>query len=360
MLDRIIFIIIGIVIFGILIAIHELGHFLAAKRLGVKVNEFAIGMGPKIWSKQKGETLYALRLLPIGGSCMMEGEDAEVPDPRAFTAAKRWRRVVILAAGAFFNFLLGVLIVLILSFITSSFAGTTITALAPGFPDNGAQGLQVGDKMVSINGERLYYRDDFSMFMALPAAADGVVDMVVLRDGQRVTLKDYAFAPREYTEYGVTSVRYGITLNSLEPTFGEKLRYAGYTTFNYVRMVRIGLVQLVSGGAGVKDLSGPVGIVTAITDVGADKRVPFGDRLATAANFGALIAINLAIMNLLPIPALDGGRIFALIVTFFIEKITRKRVNPKYEGYVHAAGMVLLLGLMAVVMFNDIVKLVTK
>jgi regulator of sigma E protease len=352
------YIVLAIIVFGLLIAVHELGHFLAAKRLGVKVNEFAIGMGPKILSKKRGETLYAWRLLPIGGACVMEGEDEDTPDPRAFTAQKRWKRVVILVAGAFFNFLTGVIIICVLTAGIKDFAGTTITRLAPGFPDGGARGLQVGDKIISIDGERVYYAEDFTMFMSMPSADDNVVDIVVNRGGARVTLRDYNLEPREYTEDGETRYRYGITLDELAPTVGQKLKYAGYTTINFVRLVRIGLVQLVSGGAGIKDLSGPVGIVSAINEVGHTQGVPVSARLKAIARFGALIAINLAVMNLLPIPALDGGRIFALLVTAVIELFTRRRVNPKYEGYIHAAGLVLLLGLMAIVMVNDIVKLV--
>jgi regulator of sigma E protease len=353
-----VYIVIAIVIFGSLIAIHEFGHFLAAKRLGVKVNEFAIGMGPKILSKQGKETLYAWRLLPIGGACVMEGEDTEAESSRSFTAQPRWKRVIILAAGAFFNFVAGFIVILVISMTTGQFAGTTVVELQPGFPGAGADGISVGDTIVSINGEHLYYYQDFSTFMEMPNATDGVVDLVLRRDGEKITLKDFPLARREYTVDGETVYKFGITFNLLEANIGQKLKYSGYLATNFVRLVRVGLVQLVSGAAGIKDMSGPVGIVSVISDVGNTPGASASDKAYSIAFLAAFIAVNLAVMNLLPIPALDGGRIFALIVTFVIEKIIRRRVDPKYEGYVHAAGLVLLLGLMAVIMVSDVLKLI--
>ncbi|MDR0839294.1 MAG: site-2 protease family protein [Oscillospiraceae bacterium] len=352
------YIVLAIIIFGLLIVTHEIGHFVAAKKLGVKVNEFAFGMGPKLWSKQRGETLYAWRLLPIGGACVMEGEDADTPDPRAFTAAKRWKRVVILAAGAVMNFLTGLIIVLILGAGIKYIAGTTVDHLAPGFPNEGADGLMAGDKLYAINGNRLYYDDDFSLFMQLPDATDGAIDLTIVRGGEKITLRDFPLAPREYTEDGETRVRYGLSLNAIEPTAGAKLKYSLYTAFNFARIVKVSLVQLITGNAGLRDMSGPVGIVTVINEAASSPQLKdTGERLRYVFNLAALIAVNLAVMNLLPIPALDGGRIFGLFVTFVIEKITRKRVDPKYEGYVHGAGLALLLILMVVIMVSDIMKL---
>lgn len=348
------YIVFAIIIFGILIAVHELGHFIAAKSFGVKVLEFSIGMGPRIFKKQGKETLYSLKLFPIGGSCLMEDEDEETPDPRSFTAQRRWKRVIILVAGAFMNFLVGVVAVFILMSQVNSFTGTTVTGLAKDFPLQGQNGLMVGDKLLSVNGEHLYYINDFQMFMELSGGKP--VDLVVERAGQKVTLNDLPLKRQIYPEYSTTEPKFGITFNPLKNTAGEKFNYAVYTTYNIVRLIRVSLTQLISGAVGFNQLSGPVGIVSTMNQVASGQS--FGDAMYSLSYIGALVAVNLAVMNLLPIPALDGGRIFFLIVTFFIEKISRRHVNPKYEGYIHTAGFFLLIALMCAVMVNDVVKIV--
>ena len=347
------YIVIAILAFGILIATHELGHFLAAKACGVKVNEFAIGMGPALFKKQGKETLYSLRLLPIGGFCAMEGEDEETEDPRAFARQHPLKRTVILVAGAFMNFLVGFLIVLILYTGAGAFVGNTVTELVDGFRYS-ENGLQVGDRIVAIDGHRVYYAEDFSTYMA---RRSGSVDMTVLRGGEKIQLTDYALQQEEYVVDGQTVLRYGVTFNLIEGTAGAKLKYSLYTAYNFVRYVMMGLSDLISGAVGINQLSGVVGIVGTISDVGQQS----AGAHAAAMNIAylcAFIAVNLAVMNMLPVPALDGGRVFLLLVTVVIEKITRKKINPKYEGYIHAIGLVLLLVLMAYVMFNDIVRLI--
>jgi regulator of sigma E protease len=350
------YIVIGILVFGILIIVHELGHFAAAKAFNVKVVEFSVGMGPRILKKQGKETLYSLRVLPLGGSCLMEGEDEEVPDPRSFTAQKRWKRFIILVAGSLMNFIFGALVVFILVSQMTAFVGTTITKLEEGFPLQGENGLMVGDTILEINGEKTYYMKDFGLFMGIYGGKP--VDIVVLRDGSTVLLDDLPLKMREYETDGQKQVRYGISFNLIEGTAGEKLKHSAYMTMNYARLVRVSLTQLFTGGFGLRDLSGPVGIVSVINEVGQSEEISTGEKLASVANFGALIAINLAVMNLLPIPALDGGRIFFMVITYFIEKISRRRIDPKYEGYIHTATYMLLLGLMVVVMVNDVVKIV--
>lgn len=348
------YIIIAIIIFGLLIVTHELGHFLAAKAFNVRVVEFSVGLGPQLLKKRGKETLYSLRALPIGGSCLMEGEDEDSPDPRAFTAAGPIKRLIILLAGPFMNFVAGALIVFIIFSQASGFAGTTITALSDGFPLSGRDGLMVGDRIVSINGERLYYIDDFATFMEL--AGGRPVDLTVERGGEIITLTDLPLQKREYTENGVKRYKYGITFNTIDATAGEKIRYSAYTTLNFVRLVRVSLTGLITGNVGLNQVAGPVGIVDAMNQVSAGR--PVGTALQNIAYISALVAVNLAVMNLLPIPALDGGRIFFLIVTLFVEKISRRRIDPKYEGYVHTAGFFLLVGLMCVILINDVVKLV--
>jgi regulator of sigma E protease len=348
------YIILAIIVFGILIATHELGHFTVAKLCGVKVNEFAIGMGPTLFKKQGKETLYSLRLLPIGGFCAMEGEDEDTGDERAFSVQRKWKKLLILAAGAFMNFLFGFIIVVILFMSAKSFVGTTITELADGFPYGGESGIMVGDEIVSINGYRTYYSSDFSTFMSMDS--DGVVDMVIKRDGQKIKLDNFELKQREYIDDGVSVVRYGITFNLISGTLGHKLEYSCYTTWNFIRLIWISLVDLVRGAVGFKDLSGVVGIVSTVNEVGQSAPT-VAYAIQDIAYLFSFIAINLAVMNMLPIPALDGGRIFFMIITAVVEKIIGRKVNPKYEGYIHSAGLFLLMGLMAVVMISDVVKL---
>ena len=349
------YIVLAIIVFGVLIATHELGHFLAAKACGVRVNEYAIGMGPAIFKKQRGETLYSLRCLPFGGYCAMEGEDGDSDDPRSFQVQAVWKRLIILFAGATMNFLTGLIIAVILFSGASALVTPEIVELAEGFPDDGERGLMVGDTIRSINGERVWYSSDFTLLMG--RSGDRPVDMVVIRDGEKVRLEDYDLRAREYADSdGNVTVRYGVSFKVIKAGILDRLRYSVYTACNFVRLVRFSLADLVHGAVGFKDISGPVGIVSAINDMGQSSS-SVSAALSNIAFLCAFIAVNLAVMNLLPIPALDGGRIFLLIITWIIEKIIRRKIDPKYEGYIHAAGLVLLVGLMVVIMFSDVVKL---
>ena len=349
------YIVLAIIVFGVLIATHELGHFLAAKACGVRVNEYAIGMGPAILKKQRGETLYSLRCLPFGGYCAMEGEDGDSDDPRSFQVQAVWKRLIILLAGAAMNFLTGLIIAVVLFSGASALVTPEIVELAEGFPDDGERGLMVGDTIRSINGERVWYSSDFTLLMG--RSGDRPVDMVVIRDGEKVRLEDYDLRTREYADSdGNVTVRYGVSFKVIKAGILDRLRYSVYTACNFVRLVRFSLADLVHGAVGFKDISGPVGIVSAINDMGQSSS-SVSAALSNIAFLCAFIAVNLAVMNLLPIPALDGGRIFLLVITWIIEKIIRRKIDPKYEGYIHAAGLVLLVGLMVVIMFSDVVKL---
>ena len=349
------YIIIAIIIFGILIAIHEFGHFTAAKLCGVKVEEFAIGMGPALFKKQKGETVYALRILPIGGFCAMAGEDEESDDPRAFTNQGFWKKFVILCAGSFMNLVLGIVLILIMYAGAQAFVTPTIDHFMDGCPYEGAEAMQAGDTFYSIDGQRIYLVSDVSSFLM---RGDGVYDIVMLRDGEKVELKDFALTTKTYAEYANEGPKYGFVFGYTEATFGTKLEYTWNTTLEFSRLVWLGLGDLINGKVGLKDRSGPVGIVDMMNEVGqqAESAKAAADNLLYISAF---IAVNLAIMNMLPIPALDGGRVFLMIVTVIIEAVSRKKLDPKYEGYIHLGGMVLLLGLMALVMYNDIAKLIT-
>ena len=350
----ILYVLLAILLFGVLIAVHELGHFMAAKACGVKVEEFAVGMGPAVWKKTKGETQYSLRLVPIGGFCAMAGEDEESPDPRAFTNQAPWKRIIILVAGAFMNFVLGLVIVILLYAGASAFRAPVLVSFMDDCPYESETGLQVGDKFYSIDGHRIYLQYNVSDFLS---RGDGTYDLVLIRDGQKVRLNDFRLVPVEYEGYDTKM--YGFYFGYEEATPGTKLTYAWNTTMEFSRMVWMGLSQLISGQVGVNDLSGPVGIVDLMAETG-EQAESTADALYSILYLGAFIAVNLALMNLLPIPALDGGRVFLLLVTWLIETVTHRKLNPKYEGYIHGAGMMLLLGLMAFVMFNDIVKIFTK
>lgn len=347
------YIIMAILVFSFLIFVHELGHFVAAKKLGVQVNEFAICMGPVLWQTTRGETTYSIRAIPIGGFCAMEGEDEESHNPRAFTTVARWRRLIILAAGSFMNFVAGFLIVLILTAVAIAPTTTTIES----FYDDGAleqAGMQAGDSLYKIDGERVYVREDIEMLLGRNET--GVYDLVVQRDGEKVELKDFSLQKKQLEYNGETVYKYGLIFEAEEKTAGSVLRSAWYNSLDFVRLVRLGLVDLFSGAVSVNEMSGPVGIVSVITQTGENAE-SVGLGLARIAYLAAFIAINLAVMNMLPIPALDGGRIVCLLLTAVVEAVTRKRLNPKYEGYIHATGMILLLAFMAYVSFQDVFKL---
>ena len=345
-------IIFAILIFSFLIFIHEFGHYICAKLSGVQVNEFSMFMGPAIWKKQIGETLYAIRCIPIGGYCAMEGEDGGSDNPRAFGRAAWWKRLIILLAGAAMNFVAGILILAIVLMPAQQAATLKIESFESWSTlDDG--GLRVGDEIIAIDGEKMYVFDDFSMILALNPGE--YHDISVLRDGEKVHFTDYQMQTQPVVlEDGTEVQRYGVTFGYEDLTFGGRIKLVFNTAINWVRTVRLSLGMLISGQAGLQDMSGPVGIVQQMGQV-ANASETFGAALINLLYFGAFLAVNLAVMNLLPIPALDGGRVVALLLTTAIEGITHKKLNPKYEGYIHGVGMILLLALMALIMFKDII-----
>ncbi len=343
----------AILIFSFLIFIHEFGHFICAKLSGVQVNEFAMFMGPAIWKKQKGETLYSIRCIPIGGYCAMEGEDKDTDNPRSFSKAAWWKRLIILVAGAFMNFVAGLLILLCIYAPAEGFVAPVIESFEDYCTIDGEQGLQVGDRFVEVDGEKIYLHSDFSMMLQLNSG--DVHDIVVERNGQLVTLEDFRLERHEVInpDDGTKQMLLGFRFGTEEATFGNTLRFVWNTATGWVRSVRLSLQMLFSGEAGLKDLQGPVGIVGTMTDVAESSETTL-DAVLNLLYFGAFIAVNLAVMNLLPLPALDGGRVVCLLLTTVVEAIIGKKLNPKYEGYLHTAGMILLLGLTAVIMFKDV------
>ena len=336
-----IYIILVVALFGALIAIHEFGHFIAAKISGVRVNEFAIGMGPAIFKKQIGETLYALRLFPLGGYCAMEGEDDESEDvERSFHAKPLFSRFMIVASGPIMNLIVGVLVLTFVFLPVTAWTVPTLTAVEEHISD-----LQPGDTILAIDDYDIVLFSDF--YIALDRAENPpLYDILVERNGEKVFLEDVKLELHKVEENGETVERYGLTFDVEQTSFLNKAKFVLKNSYNMVRLVFIGLIDLLTGRAGLDDMSGPIGISSIMVDTAKQSMTSLWYLLA-------LVSINLGIMNLLPIPALDGGRLFFIL----IELIIRKPIPKKYEGWIHAAGFLLLILLMVFVAFNDIFKL---
>ena len=346
----------AILLFSFLIFIHELGHFVAAKLSGVQVNEFSMFMGPAIFKKQKGETLYAIRCIPIGGYCAMEGEDGESDNPRAFGKAAWWKRLIILIAGSGMNFIAGVLIMFILFIPVEEIATPVIREFESYSTVNGENGLQAGDRLLELDGEKIYTLSDLDLILMLNPG--DVHDLIVERSGQRVILSDFTMQRHTVTdEEGNEMQLFGMNFSTQKADFPVKVQQAWYSCLNTIRNVRLSLQMLFTGQAGLSDMSGPVGIVKIMSDTAAAAEETL-DAVMNMLYFGGFLAINLAVMNLLPFPALDGGRVVCLLITTAVEAVIGRKINPKFEGYLHGAGMILLLGLMAIIMFKDIFVIV--
>lgn len=353
-------IIFAILFFSFLIFIHEFGHFIAAKASGVQVNEFSIFMGPALFKKQIGETLYAIRTIPIGGYCAMEGEDSDTENPRSFRKAAWWKRLIILAAGSFMNFIVGILMfAIILGCAYSAYPITTVDSFTECSTVCGDSKFLPGDTILSIDGEKLYVVNDFSVILELNSKQE-THHVVVERNGKEIDLGQIKIEPHECTDNnGKAITHYGISFRTEEKTFLSTVKHAWLNTVDTIWMVRVSLQMLFTGKASVTDLSGPVGIVDIMTQT-ANASASIKAAILNLMNFAAYIAVNLAVMNLLPIPALDGGRIATLLITTAIEAVTKKKIDPKYEGYIHTAFMILLFGLMILIVFKDVFTIVTR
>lgn len=342
----------AIFLFSILIFVHELGHFLAAKAFKVRVNEFSMFMGPAIFKKKIGDTLYSVRCIPIGGYCAMEGEDQDTDDPNSLQKAARWKRLIIFVAGAAMNFIAGLLLFAIVFMPMEAMRVPVIDSFTEESLITGTNGLQPGDEILKIDGEKIFVYGDFSTILSINGGE--VHDLEVLRSGEKVVLNDFAMKTYETTDTNGNPIRlYGINFKIVQPTFMDKLQYVWDFSLDNIRNVRLSLKMLFTGKAGIKDMSGAVGIVAIMSDAATEAKTTM-DAINTMVYFCGFLAVNLAVMNLLPFPALDGGRVVALLLTTAIEAVTKKKIDPKYEGYIHAAGMVLLLGLMLLITFKDI------
>ena len=351
-------IVFAVILFSILIFVHELGHFVAAKLSGVQVNEFSMFMGPALVRWKRGTTQYTIRCIPIGGYCAMEGEEADTDSPHSFQKAAWWKRLIILAAGSFMNFLAGVLIVTVVLFWQPRYTTTQLTSLEDWCSAAVSGGLQAGDQILEFDGKKISIYEDFSLATML--APDGHYDMTVLRNGEKVELKDVPMIRQLVADSsGAQSRLYGMSFDRAETTADSVPARILPTAFNYVKSVIVSLEMLFTGEAGLQDMTGAVGIVQIMSESAAsteDTSMAFLNMLY----FGGFLAINLAVMNMLPVPALDGGRIVGLLLTAAVEAVTRKKIDPKYEGYIHTAGMIALLALMALITFKDIFFIVKR
>ncbi len=428
-------------IFELIVFIHEFGHFITAKKFGVQVNEFALGMGPKLIQFQKGETLYSLRLFPIGGFCAMEGEDGESESERAFSKKPVWQRMIIVLAGAFNNIVLGLIMMMILTAQSDAFSSTTISNFAQA-AFTSKSGLEVGDKLLDIGGYKIKTSkdiafavamlelkivdgDDFSIYkedcgftllrqytslkaddyskeelLAITEAFDQGIDKLnictskeeadkittdtlaevnklskkeyvpeeseymperkrfrtdvkVIRSGKEITVNNVDF----YTYLGANdkpTVALDFSVTPIEKTFGSLMTESFQGTLSVIRMIWKSLAGLVTGRFGMNDVAGPVGAASVVTQAAkVGLKTGFLDAVNNILYMMMIITVNLGIVNLMPLPALDGGRFFFMV----IELIAGRPVPQKYEAWVHAAGFIILLGFIAVITVKDIVTL---
>ena len=339
-------IIFAIIIFSFIVFFHELGHFSLAKKNGIDVEEFAIGMGPNLFSKEYKGTRYCIKLFPVGGLCMM-GEDEEATDsPTNFNNKSVWARISVIAAGPVFNFILAFVFAVILVAMVG-YDKPVISSVEEGYPAYEA-GMEEGDVILKMNGKRIHVFREINAYNQFNQGKE--TEIVFLHEGEEksVTLTPKMDKERNYYRFGIggggntkanvlTAVQYGV----------YEVKFWICTTLDSLRM-------LVTGKIGVDQLSGPVGIVNVVDDTYQQSK-SYGLYMVAVQllNIAILLSANLGVMNLLPLPALDGGR----LVFLAIEAVRRKRIPPEKEGYVHLVGITLLMALMVFVMFNDIKRI---
>lgn len=330
----------AILIFAILVFIHEFGHFITAKLTGVKVLEFALGMGPKIFSFKKGETLYSLRAFPIGGFCSMEGEDGEKTSERSMWNKPAPIRLLVLASGAFMNILLGFILLVILISGQKVHLAKEVDMVVYGSAAY-ESGILAGDEIIKINSKKIHIGQDVSYICS--QITDGDVQFLVKRNGEQINVNVAKKANEPY----------GIKLATRENTVKSVLSQSYYQTIFYSKVIINSLVDLIKGRVPVTEMSGPIGIVSEIGNA-VEEGITAGESgIFRLLSLTILLTVNLGIFNLLPIPALDGGRIFFVLV----EMIIRKRLPPEKEGMVHFIGFLLLMLLAVFIAYMDVLKI---
>ena len=375
-------ILVSILVFALMIAIHEFGHFSAAKLFGIRVNQFAIGMGPVIWKKQGKETLYSLRAIPMGGFCQMEGEDSASDDERSFGKAAWWKRFLVVIAGATLNIILGFLIFLILQAPEKTLNTTVIDSFSPGTNLSGSV-FQEGDRIIALDNTKINIFDDLQFSLA--RVTDKPIQVTALRDGEKITQTITPVKQETIQQYGEKQAEIIVKINGVETqrqivdapdtdiykqhigetatetryilgfvpkaepmTFGSALREAFYQTIFNIKLVYVSLYELIMGNVPASQVSGPVGIISIIGQASQmDWTVLF--------NLVGLLTVNLGVMNLLPIPALDGCKLLIILV----EAITRKKLPPEKEGIITIIGFAILIFVLIWATYNDIIRLFT-
>ena len=334
--------IVMILVFGVMIFIHEAGHFFTARACGITVKEFAIGMGPKIfsWTSKKYDTRYALRLLPIGGFVSMEGEDEDSEDENAFCNKPVWKRMLVVAAGPFMNIVLGILLTLIVVLSQGRLGSTTIAQ----FNENSvsSEKLAVGDVIVKVDGTYVFTGNEV-MYEIMNQGYEPI-DVVVKRDGEKITIEDVSFGT--LTEQGVVFGDMDFKVKAEDKSFVNVVKQTATRSVSTVKMVYDSLIGMLTGRFGIDAVSGPVGVAQTVGDAAKTDFVSF-------LYIGAILTINLGVFNFIPFPALDGGR----FVMLCIEGIRRKPIKKEVEGYINFAGLIILFGFMIFVTCKDIFKL---
>ena len=344
-MSSVLYFLLALLILSFIVFVHELGHYLAARASGIRVLEFAIGFGPKIFGWRRKEIDYSVRVLPMGGYCKFEGEDDSSEDPKAFSNAPVWKRFLTILAGPAMNFLLAYLVVaLFLMFAGVAYTVPVVYEVASGMPAEGS-GLQAGDVITAVDGEPIELSElgAAKLVQLIGEKPDEAVTLTVDRSGEAVTV---TVSPKD-TEAGG---KIGITLGSQIYRFGPvgALAVSGERIVDITRVMLDGFKGLITKGEGFEETMGPVGIISFMTkEIRRDFEM--------IVNLIVIISLNLGILNLLPLPALDGGRLVFLAV----EAVRRKPLKPEYEGWVHMAGFILLIGVIVVFTYRDIVRLIS-
>ena len=339
-------IILAILVFGIIVFVHELGHFLLAKANGIRVDEFSIGMGPRLLSKVKGETRYSLKLFPIGGSCMMGEDDVDDMSEGSFNSKSVWARIAVVAAGAVFNFILAFIFAVIIIAYTG-YDKPVISGVVSGYSAE-AEGMQAGDRILRMNGKKINLWREVTYYNTFHQGEE--IEVIYERDGETY---EVTITPKK-SEDGRYLMGVMAPANYEKANVFTALQYGVYEVKFWICTTIESLKMLITGSVGMDQLSGPVGIVDVVGDT-YEQSKSYGALIVfmQMLNIGILLSANLGVMNLLPLPALDGGRLVFLI----IEAIRGKRVDPEKEGIVHGIGMILLLALMVFVLFNDLKRI---
>lgn len=329
-------------VFGVMIFIHEAGHFFTARACGITVKEFAIGMGPKLcsWTSKKHGTMHSIRILPIGGYVSMEGEDEDSTDENAFCNKPVWKRMLVVAAGPFMNIVLGVLLTLIVVLSQGPLGSTVIAE----FKDNSvsSEKLAVGDEIVEVDGTLVFTGNEV-MYEIMNQGYEPI-DVVVKRDGEKITVEDVTFGT--LTEQGVVFGNMDFKVKAESKTFLNVVKQTATRSVSTVKMVYDSLLGMLTGRFGLEAVSGPVGVAQTVGDAAKTDFVSF-------IYIGAILTMNLGVFNFIPFPALDGGRFLLLCV----EGIRKKPIDKKIEGYINATGLIILFGFMIFITCKDIFNL---